>query len=428
MSPLMTAAIIAGASGAGANLISRRMGLSRRWRRTFTVLCAVLPPAGYLLLGGTAGVRSVARAVTHRRGSSKYNSRELDDVLRKMSPKERKIYLRREGMKEMQSDLARSEARRDAAMMRTLARKEWLLSRPGWDETNLLGDRRYRALLARQGKAQTAFAADRRTLQEYMMSTSVRQADDRQAFISIRCNHLADGTLTFELPYDAGAETLHDIRIALSHDWGVAVNDYFRAQVTEHSSGDFRSIGFDPVRPGVGTDVANHSVFIYDCRKGTVSPAGEPLSPDTIKRVHQAMDEFREKIRSQAGPGCGLLDRDVLKGSLTLHTVGLDTVALAFNGIAVAYATAGKDGGIHLTGDDVPVGDRKTLRMASSLNEKLKGCANFGQWVDRAVGLLLSAENVGLAVKAVKRRQEARQIKVGPKKVLKKASEMMRRK
>ena len=116
-----------------------------------------------------------------------------------------------------------------------------------------------------------------------------------------------------------------------------------------------------------------------------------------------------------------------MKGFITHHRLGLDTVALAYKGVAVAYATAGQDGGIHITGDDVPLGDRKLLRTASSLNEVLKGCQNFGQWLDKAVGILLSPENVSHAVKAIELKQMERRIREMPRRVVVATAQCLRR-
>lgn len=404
MSPLLAVSLFALASGTGGNLVCRKMGLARPWRRVLTLACTLVPPAGYLLLGGTAGIRAASRAVRRGFGAGKRRLSEREEALRRMTPAERSLFLRREGMKEMKSDLARSEARMDAAHLRALGRKETLLRRPGWDEFRLFDDRRYRHLVAREGKAARAFAKDRERLQDYMMSTSVWERESSQRVFSIRCNHLADGTLTFELPYDAGAEVLNEMRLVLARDWGIELGDYFRARVTEHPSNDFRCVGLGDVRPGMLRDTADFSVFIYDRGKGTIGPAGDQLSPEISKKVSKAMDLFRSVSKGIAGQENALFDREALRSCLTMHVIGLDTVALAFNGVAVAYATAGRDGGIHLKGDGVPAGDRKALKMASALNEQLKGCSSFGEWVDRAAAILLSPDNIRRGAIALERK------------------------
>lgn len=404
MSPLLAVSLFALASGSGGNLICRKMGMPRGWRRLFTLACTLVPPAGYLVLGGTAAVRGAVKAVRRGLAGGKKRTDEREDALRRMTPAERGMFLRREGMKEMKADLERSGARLDAARLRALARKERLLGRPGWDESSLFQDRLYRHLVAWEGRAAGAFAKDRERLQQYMMTTSVRERDTSQRVFSIRCNHLADGTLTFELPYDAGAEVLNEIRLVLARDWGVELGDYFRARVSEHPSNDFRCIGLGEVRTGMIHDTADYSVFVYDRGKGTVCPAGERLSPEIEKKVWKTMDDFKSVSKGLAGRKGILFDREALKSCLTLHTIGLDTVALAYNGIAVAYATAGRDGGIHLRGDGVPAGDRRTLKVASLLNEQLKGCSSFGEWVNRAAGLVLSADNIRRGAMALGRK------------------------
>lgn len=398
-----------------------------------TVTSVLVPPVGLLLLGGTVVVRSGVNRIRNWKSPAQKEKESREEMLRQMSPKERKAFLRREGMKEKKADLERSEARVEAARLRSAARKDVLMGRPGWDETNIHGDRVYRFLLSRQAMAETAFRADRRALQEYMLSTSVRETDPTQSLFSIRCNRLADGTLTFELPYDAGSEVLNEMRIALSRDWAVAVGDLSRACVTEHRSNDFQSIGIGIPRTGMDKDVADSTVFVYDRTKGTVQPAGERVSPDVEKKVLTAVDRFREKAKEQAGVHDVFMDREDMKGFLTLHRLGLDTVALAYNGVAVAYATAGQDGGIHVKGDDVPVGDRKTLKAANDIWEKLGKCKNFGEWIDKAIEILLSPENIIAASETLerkallersrsRRKELVRMITEGPASALKKGA------
>lgn len=404
MSPLISLAVVAGISGGSASVVSRRMGVSRRWRRALTVTSVLVPPVGLLLLGGTVVIRSGMNRIRNRKSSAQKEKESREEMLRQMSPKERNAFLRREGMKELKANLERSEARVDAARLRSAARKDVLMGRSGWDETNLHGDRVYRFLLSRQARAETAFRADRRALQEYMLSTSVRETDPAQRLFSIRCNRLADGTLTFELPYDAGAEVLNEMRIALSRDWAVAVGDLSRARVTEHRSNDFQSISIGIPRTGMDKDIVDSTVFVYERDKGKVRPAGEQLTSETINKIYQAREEFQDMAREQAGKSHIIPDRDDMKAFITLHTLGLDTVALAFNGVAIAYATASPDGGIHMKGDDVPVGDKKALKMASAVQEKLSDCRNFGQWLDRAIEILHSPANVQDFAKSLERK------------------------
>ena len=300
--------------------------------------------------------------------------------------------------------IAQSEAKVDAARLRSAARKDKLMGRPGWDETNLHSDRRYRHLLSRQAKAEFAFNADRKALQEHLMSTANRPEDSKQRFFSIRCNKLSDGTLTFELPHDAGASIINEMKLALSRDWGVAVGDLNRAQITEHKATDYNAISLGNPRAGMDKDIASSTVFVYDRTKGKVKPAGEQLTPETVNKIYQAKNDYVETIYHQVQDTNTILDRGDRKGFITLHTLGLDTVALAFNGVAIAYATAGPDGRIHIKGDDVPVGDKKSLKMASSVQEKLKDCTDFGQWLDKAIEILHSPENVQAGARAVERK------------------------
>ena len=67
------------------------------------------------------------------------------------------------------------------------------------------------------------------------------------------------------------------------------------------------------------------------------------------------------------------------------------------------------------------------MRTASSLNEELKGCQNFGQWLDKAVGILLSPENVSLAAKTTEHKQMERRIKEMPRRAVIATAQCLRR-
>ena len=322
----------------------------------------------------------------------------------KITRKEQVAQERAERLKELKANLEKSEARVDAARLRSAARKDKLMGRSGWDETNLHDDWLYRFLLTRQAKAEIIFKADRSALHEHLLSTATRPKDSSQKLFSIRCNKLSDGTLTFELPYDAGASIINEMKIALSRDWGVALGDLNRARVTEHRANDFSTISLGNPRTGMEKDILSSTVFIFNRAKGTIFPAGEQLTPGTVNKIYQAMDEFRAKVREQAKEPHTFLDWEETKSFITLHTLGLDTVALAYNGVAIAYATASPDGGIHMKGDDVPVGDKKALKMASAIQEKLQDCSIFGQWLDKAIEILQSQENIDVATKVVERK------------------------
>ena len=159
MSPLLSAALIIGFCGTCGNTISRHMGLSQRWRRFFTLTCALLPPVGFLLLSGTAALRAIPRGIRIRVSLRKRERKAKEERLTRMSPKEKESLLHSERLMELKANLKKSEARVDAARLRSAARKDWLLGRSGWDETNLHSDRLYRFLLSRQAKAEIAFNA-----------------------------------------------------------------------------------------------------------------------------------------------------------------------------------------------------------------------------------------------------------------------------
>ncbi len=404
MSPLLTAALIIGSCGTCGNTISRHMGLSQRWRRFFTLTCALIPPVGFLLLSGTAALQAIPKGIRKGVSRRKKEKQAKEERLSRMSPKEKESLLRGERLKELKANLEKSEARVDAARLRSVARKDRLMGRSEWDETNLHGDWYYRHLLSRQAKAEIAFCADRRELQDHLLSMAKRETDSTQKIFSIRCNKLADGTLSFELPLDAGAAVINEMRIVLSRDWGVEMGNLSRARITEHRSNDFSTISLGCPRVGMEKDIANSTVFVYDRNKGTIRPAGEQLTEDTIIKVYNAMDDFRLKVKKTAKEPNAILDREDMKACLTLHTLGLDTVALAFNGVAIAYATASPDGGIHIKGDDVPVRDKKALKMASTVQEQLRDCQNFGQWLEKAIEILHSHGNVQICAKELERK------------------------
>lgn len=346
----------------------------------------------------------LSRAIKRRKRKRQEKATQKTQQQPKTTLKQQEAQARAERLKELKANLEKSEARVDAARLRSAARKDKLMGRPGWDETNLHSDWLYRFLLSRQAKAEINFNADRKALQDHLLSTSLRPKDSTQKLFSIRCNKLSDGTLTFELPYDAGASIINEMKIALSRDWGVALGDLNRARVTEHRAQNFSTISLGNPRIGMDKDIASSTVFIFNRSKGSVAPAGEQLTPTTVNKIYHAMDEFREKVRKQAKQPNTFLDREDTKAFITLHTLGLDTVALAFNGVAIAYATASPDGGIHMKGDDVPVGDRKALKMASSVQEKLQNCNIFGEWLDKAIAILQSPENIQAGAKVIERK------------------------
>ena len=373
------------------------------------------------MIYATYRVGKLAISSAIKRRKRKRQERAMQKAQRQppMTLKEQIAQARAERLKELKANLEKSEAKVDAARLRSAARKDKLMGRPGWDETNLHSDRRYRHLLSRQAKAEFAFNADRKALQEHLMSTAIRSQDSKQRLFSIRCNKLSDGTLTFELPYDAGASIINEMKIALSRDWGVAVGDLNRAQVTEHKATDFNAISLGNPRTGMDKDIASSTVFVYDRSKGKVKPAGEQLTPETVNKIYQAMNDYSETIHKRLKDKNTILDLEDRKGFITLHTLGLDTVALAFNGVAIAYATAGPDGRIHINGDDVPVGDKKALKMASSVQEKLRDCSNFGLWLDKAIEILNSPENIHAGTKVLERKSQLERTKMRMKETAK---------
>ena len=362
------------------------------------------------------GKRVISRAIKRRRQRKQEARKAKIWREQRMPPEQKEAAWQAERLKELKANLEKSEAWVDVARLRSAARKDQLMGRSGWDETNLHSDRRYRHLLSRQAKAEIAFNADRLALQKHLLSTAKRGSDSTQKLFSIRCNQLSDGTLTFELPLDAGAAVINEMRVALSRDWGVEMGNLNRARITEHRSNDFSTISIGSPRVGMEKDIACSTVFVYDRDKGTAKPAGEELAPGTLKKVYDAMDEFRQKIREQTKESNTILDREDMSAFITLHTLGLDTVALAFNGVAIAYATAKPDGGIHMQGDSVPVGDKKALKMASTVQERLHDCHNFGQWLDRAIEILHSPENIHTGSMILERKAIQEQSKIRIKK------------
>ena len=75
-----------------------------------------------------------------------------------------------------------------------------------------------------------------------------------------------------------------------------------------------------------------------------------------------------------------------------------------------------------MKGDDVPVGDKKALKMASAVQEKLQDCSIIGQWLDKAIEILKSPENIQAGVKEVERKSSLERsmlrIKESAKKVM----------
>ena len=103
--------------------------------------------------------------------------------------------------------------------------------------------------------------------------------------------------------------------------------------------------------------------------------------------------------------GLGRNEHGIVDGLITLTAVGREAVALEMGGVVLAYAVAGSDGKVRAMGTGVDQSDRCSLRVASALNERLKGCTDLSSWVDRALEVVNSSANVRSAVAEGKRKE-----------------------
>ncbi len=105
-----------------------------------------------------------------------------------------------------------------------------------------------------------------------------------------------------------------------------------------------------------------------------------------------------------------LLDKDtkLYRDCLNLGPVGIreGVVGITMNGVTLAYAAAGPDGRIRMTGNGVHPDDKNGKRLAAMLNDKLKKCPDMESWIKKAATICLSPSNVQAACEGACRGQK----------------------
>lgn len=101
----------------------------------------------------------------------------------------------------------------------------------------------------------------------------------------------------------------------------------------------------------------------------------------------------------ESGKRKGLLDKkfemgDLKKDVLQLKVIGPNAVGVVMNGHLLAYAVAGKDGSVRLSGVDTSKLSTKELVHASRLDMQLKSCTSMKDWLNRAGSAVKSDANM----------------------------------
>lgn len=212
----------------------------------------------------------------------------------------------------------------------------------------------------------------------------------QERFVSVRMQRGADGTLRFGIPYDASKEVANEIRMLIGAQFGVNPNDVRFLYQSDHRSADMGGI-----KPG-------QSLLVFDAKEHRITPFGKELPKDVRKYLNTVIHEQYSALRQAGLKEDGVVRRDAC---IRIDPVGKDSVALSYNGVAIAYAVAGEDGKVRAMGHSVSVGDTKGMRLASMANERLKGCLTMNDWVERAAGIVLSPTNINTAREAVGRKE-----------------------
>lgn len=212
-----------------------------------------------------------------------------------------------------------------------------------------------------------------------------------ERFVSVRMQRGPDGSLRFGIPYDASREVASEIRMLIGAQFGINPNDVRTLYQSEHRSADMGGI-----KPG-------QSLLVFDAKEHRVTPFGKELPKDVRKSLNKAIHDQYVALRNAGlADGDGVVRRDAC---IRIDPIGKDSVALSYNGVAIAYAVAGEDGKVRAMGNSVGVGDTRGMRLASMANERLAGALTMGDWVERASRIVLSPTNIGIAREAVGRKE-----------------------
>lgn len=199
-----------------------------------------------------------------------------------------------------------------------------------------------------------------------------------------------DGRPVFRLPFDISRQQEQEIRSLLAQQFGIDPNDDRIFERGTHRAAD---------RGGYGL---GWTVLEFDAKEKRITPFGADLPEDIMKKVEKGK-EVENSIMEKYGLGRN--EHGIVDGLITLTAVGREAVALEMGGVVLAYAVAGSDGKVRAMGTGVDQSDRGSLRVASALNERLKGCMDLSSWVDRALEVVNSSANVRSAVAEGKRKE-----------------------
>lgn len=257
------------------------------------------------------------------------------------------------------------------------------------------------------------------------MMTRKAELSGKERFLSVYMDHNGPGGKSqFVLPYDITREQTEEIKSLLARQYGVNPNDSERFVVGEHRAADRN--GYKP----------GQTVLEFDAVEHVISAFGAELSDSALKKINETngrlmevledrlgdrklkdrksgTPEEDESVEERQGIGIGSKigkgSRMMADGMLMMEPLGKEAVALSMNGVVLAYAVAGADGKVRAMGNHVSPGDRDGIRFANKLNETLKGCTSIDAWIDKASKIVLSENNVDMAVKSLERRVTARQ-------------------
>ena len=229
----------------------------------------------------------------------------------------------------------------------------------------------------------------------YGMALRRAEMSGDERFLSVRMLSGADtfegvaleGRPVFRLPFDISRQQEQEIRSLLAKQYGLDPGDDRFFIRGEHRAAD---------RGGYGR---GWSVLEFDAREKTVSAFGADFGDEVAAKVEKGYDLVGGMMQEN---GLLLNCDGIVEGLVTMTAVGREAVALEMDGVVLAYAVAGQDGRVRATGSGVGGADRGTLRVASALNERLKGCTDMNAWVDRALEIVGSDANLRSALERKK--------------------------
>lgn len=234
-------------------------------------------------------------------------------------------------------------------------------------------------------------------VQYEMLARTQRIAEESKGerFAGIIMRHDSpDGRPRFIFPYDMSREQRFEATVLLANMFGIGPEDKGRFSVGTHR--------------GMETTLyrKDQSMMIFDSKERRVTPLGAEMPEDvmdSVLKVQKRLKGWSDAVILKDHPAYGAPE-----GLLTMTPVGKEAVALNMNGVTLAFAVAGPDGKVRTMGHAVSSEDRNGMRLASQLNERLKGCVNMSEWVDVAARIVLSDENLQNGIRQRDRRRSVK--------------------